>query len=323
MKNLTFKSLFIFLIALVVLASPAFGQTILTNTTLASALSTSSGKILTLTSATGVTAPSTSDFTKATYLWVDRELLDVQQVSGTTVTVLRGLNGTVAAPHLSGAVVFVIPAFKSTNFGQRPNGSCVRSNELLLPRIFFPMGLIYDCLGGQWVAGDADQTTRTTRSSVPVPDTGGTAYTSVNGTGTAPSATVMNCTEVFLPYNKLLTGIGLLNGTTVGTDNHLVALYDSTGNLIANSAVAGVLAASASTYQQISFTTKYYAVGPAAYFACLQSNGTTATIRMIVTGTQDTYLTKGVTAQTFGTVPATFTVPTTFTTAVGPYVTLF
>jgi hypothetical protein len=129
----------------------------------------------------------------------------------------------------------------------------------------------------------------------------------------------MYCSEIDLPANKLVTGLGVLNGTTVGTDNHLVALYDATGNLIANSAVAGVVAASASTYQTIAFTTSYYLVGPAQYFGCLQTNGTTATVRMIVTGTQDTFLTKGVTSITFGTIPATITVPTTFTTAVGPY----
>lgn len=324
MKNFTFKTLFasLFLLVGVSFAPQAFGQSILPNTTLSTALSTSSGKVIVVASATGITAPSTSDGTKLTYLWIDKEALEVQAVNGTNISVARGVNGTGATPHVSGALVLVIQASKATFFGFIPTGSCTRSNELLLPRIHFASGVISDCLGGQWVQGDSQQTSRTVNSSIPIPNTGGTAYTSINSTGTAPSATVMNCTEVVLPYNKLLTGIGILNGTAIGTDNHLVALYDSTGNLIANSAVAGVLAASASTYQQISFTSKYYAVGPATYFACMQSNGTTATVRMIVTGTQDTFLTKGVTGQTFGTL-ASFTVPTTFTTAVGPYVSLF
>jgi hypothetical protein len=43
---------------------------------------------------------------------------------------------------------------------------------------------------------------------------------------------------VFLPGNKLLTGIALLNGTTVGTDNRYAILYDNAGNALANSALA-------------------------------------------------------------------------------------
>src|SRR5207244_4421622 len=125
------------------------------------------------------------------------------------------------------------------------------------------------------------------------------------------------------PYNKQLTGIALLNGTTAaGTDKHYVVLYDQGGTALANSAVAGASTSGASTYQTFAFTTKFYAVGPAQYFACFQTNGTTDTVRMVVTGTQDTLLTKGQTGATFGTVPA-LTVPTTFTTAVGPYVYLY
>ena len=78
-------------------------------------------------------------------------------------------------------------------------------------------------------------------------------------------------------------------------------------------------AGTASTYEEIPFTASYYAVGPAQYFGCLQTNGTTATVRMLVTSTQQQRLTKGITAMTFATIPATITVPTTFTTAVGPY----
>ena len=159
------------------------------------------------------------------------------------------------------------------------------------------------------------------------PDSGGTAYTSLNTNGTTLSATTLYCTEVNLPTNKLLTGIALLNGTTASTDNHYVVLYDSTGVALANSALAGAIAAGASTYQKYAFTQKFFAVGPAQYFACFQSNGTTDTVRMVVTGTQDTLLTKGQTgaaayASSLFTIGA-LTVPTTFTTAVGPYVSLY
>jgi hypothetical protein len=106
-----------------------------------------------------------------------------------------------------------------------------------------------------------------------------------------------------------------------GSDTHLVALLDNAGNVLATSALAGATNSTASTYVRFAFTSQYLVVGPAQYFACTQSNGTSDTIRMIVTGTQDTYLTTSKTG-TFGTIP-TITVPTSFTSAVGPYALLY
>lgn len=338
------------------LCAGAFGQTVLTSTTLSTAAQgvgsvngatpTGNLSIVTLTSATGVSAPSpntsltpglqaTSE--AQTYLYVDRELMQVKAVSGTTVTVIRGVGGTSAPSHLSGAVVFIVPSaaigvwsgngFEASVQGpSAPQGSCTRTSELYLPRIHFSSGTISDCIGSQWVNGDASQTTRVATSSIGsmmLPNPGGTVYTSLNSTGTTLAATTMYCTELDFPFSKYVTGLAVLNGTTVGTDNHLVALYDNTGNLLANSATAGVLAATASEYQKISFTAPYYVVGPASYFGCMQTNGTTATVRMLVTQVQDTYLTVGVTGQTFGTIPATIAAPTAFHTAVGPYFAAF
>jgi len=250
--------------------------------------------------------------------------MDVRGVSGTTISVTRGVGGTAAASHANGALVFVIPAAAAANWPANvPEGSCTRSNELYLPRIQFSSAITSDCLGGQWVNGDTLQTTRGSGKIMYAPNPGGTIYTSLNSTGTTLAATTMYCTELQIPYSKYVTGLGILLGTTGGTDKHLVALYDATGNLIANSAVAGATAGTASTYEQIAFTTPYYVVGPVQLFGCLQTNGTTATVRMLVTSVQDQYLTKGVTGQTFGTIPATITVPTTFTTAVGPYEELY
>ena len=136
--------------------------------------------------------------------------------------------------------------------------------------------------------------------------------------------TDMSCTEVNIPGNKLLTGIELLNGATASTDNHLVALDDATGNLLANSATAGVLAAGASDYQYIAFTAKYFAVGPAQYYACYQTNGTTGLVHMADSATgADTIWAGYIGTQTFGTIPATITVPVTFTTAQGAMIALY
>ena len=324
----------------------AEAQQILANTTLASAVGNTFSTVLTtgnlsvvnLTSVAGISAPTPNTGNialpatsgGATYLYVDRELMQVVSISGTSVYVIRGVGSSAAASHAAGALTFIVPAAAVANwagvdYGMAPavpEGSCTRSNELYLPRIQFNSGIISDCLGGQWYTGDALQTTRLHSKVLYEPNPGNVAYTTINTNGTTLVAGTLYCTEVQLPYSKLITGIAVLNGTPANTDNHLVALYDSGGTLLANSATSGVLAFGASLYQPINFTTPFYAVGPAQYFACVQSNGTTATIRMLVTGTQDQYLTTSKTG-TFGTLPTTITPPTSFTTAVGPLFGLF
>jgi len=307
-------------------ASMSFGQTILTHTTLSSAVTSSAATTIPLTSTSGLTAAASIIFVADGA----GEAMFVNSVNTTanTVGVTRGYQSLgKARPHASGALVFVIPGGALQQVppplaNVLPTGSCTRGNLAYLPIIASGLGgvaaTVSDCVGGVWVNGNiVPQNNAAFR--LPFPNTGGTAYTAINTNGTTLAATTMYCSEIDVLASKLVTGLGVLNGTTATTDNHLVALYDSTGNLLANSAVAGVVASGASTYQNIAFTTSYYLVGPAQYYGCLQTNGTTATVRMIVTGTQDTFLTKGVTGQTFGTIPASFTAPTTFTTAVGPY----
>ncbi len=333
MKN-TLKTFSLILAGLLLCAS-AFGQTLLTTTTLSStAYKGIRGSNITLASL----GSGASAVVAGVDLYVDQELMQVNYVpaSGTTVSVTRGYGGTAAGFHSSGALVWVIPvaaqpyALIAPDSGQAPAGACTRGatslsggletsqSTLYLPIIDTRNGIFYDCLGGQFQAGD-NLPAALTQYRWPAPNSGGTAYTSLNTNGTTLAATTMYCTEIDLPFNKLLTGIAVLNGTTTGTDKHLVALYDATGNLLANSATAGATTSGTSAFQTFAFTTQYFAIGPAQYFGCMQTNGTTDTVRMIVTGTQDTYLTKGVTGQTFGTIPSTITVPTTFTTAVGPY----
>jgi hypothetical protein len=303
------KNTLIITLAMLFLGVSAFAQTILPNTTLSAAV-TSSGKQVIVASATGLTA-------NVSKIYVDRELMDVQVISGTNLTVGRGMGGTKAAAHASAALVFVGQPqwFTVTN----PMGSCTRTNELALPKINVIEGIISDCLGGQWVNGDARQTQRYL-GSINEPPTAGTAYTAIETSGTAAgAATETYCTQLNLPYSKLITGLGLLNGTTATTDNHTVQLYDSSGYLLANSAAAGVLAATASVYQQYAFTTPFYAVGPAVYYGCFQANGTTATVRHVITGVNDNRYAFKLTGQTFGTFPAKITNPGTFTTALGAY----
>ena len=127
--------------------------------------------------------------------------------------------------------------------------------------------------------------------------------------------------EIFVPHLAQWTGINVLNGATVGTDNIMVALYDTNGVLITNSAVAGALSAGANAFQSLAFLTQPI-LNPGRYFIAVQCNGTTATTRKWAAANGGNLMTASATG-TFGTVPASFTPPTTFTADVGPIAALY
>jgi hypothetical protein len=306
--------------------------TVLPTTTLSAAV-TSSQNYVFLASVTNVTGPSqpvsNGDIGNPTgaswtVLWVGSEAIRVTQTPGTSsqpVYVERGWQGTPTEAHNSGDLVWVASPYQLYyNVGALPAGACTRASLSVVPQINIHTAVISDCLGGYWVNGVG---TALPPSHIQSPVVGGIAVTSLTN-GVAMPVSDMSCTEVFVPYNKLLTGIGLLNGATASTDNHLVVLYDATGNLLANSATAGVTASGASDYQYIAFTSKYFAVGPAQYYGCYQTNGTTGLVHMADSATgADTIWAGYIGTQTFGTIPATITVPTTFTTAQGVMLALY
>lgn len=144
---------------------------------------------------------------------------------------------------------------------------------------------------------------------------GSAALSGYETLGTAPVAGTINLTEIHVPYWNTWTGIGVLNGTTVGTNNHLVALYGTNGALLANSALAGTVTAGASVMQNRAFTSPI-TLAPGRYFLGCQANGVTDTLRHLLAANGSNVCTSATTG-TFGTLPATMTVPATFTTAVG------
>lgn len=93
----------------------AFGQTSLTQTTLAAAVANSSITQIRVASATGITV-------NQTLLYVDAEAFWVTGVSGLNINVMRGYTSTGAAAHISGAMVLIGPpqAFVVTD----PSGAC-------------------------------------------------------------------------------------------------------------------------------------------------------------------------------------------------------
>lgn len=325
MKNTLKNSLI--LSALLLAASMSFGQTILTHTTLSSAVTSSAATTIPLTSTSGLTAGASIIFVADGA----GEGMFVNSVNTTanTVGVTRGYQSLgKARPHAKSALVFVIPGGALQQVppplgNVLPTGSCTRSNIAYLPVIATGLGgtaaTVSDCVGGVWVNGNiAPQ--GNTFYHLPTPYAGSVTNNGALGTSTVTVAAELYCTEIDLPYSKLLTGIAPHIGATGGTDSWIGALYDSTGNLVANSATAGTTVSStAYAWQALPFTTSYYAVGPAQYYGCVMSNGTTATLDLIKTYFGDYVLTyKSAAAGTFGTLPS-FTAPTSFTTVYGPW----
>jgi hypothetical protein len=128
---------------LIAAAGAAFGQTALTQTTLAAAMTTSTAvNSLRVASATGIVA-------NATLLFIDQEALFVNSVSGTTIGVTRGYNGTVATLHPSAAVVWVgSPSQYAT---VNPSGTCTVAASVA-PTIAIYTGIFWRCDGttGVW-----------------------------------------------------------------------------------------------------------------------------------------------------------------------------
>ena len=117
-----------------------------------------------------------------------------------------------------------------------------------------------------------------------------------------------------------ITGLEVLVGATGGTDNWIVELHDSTGALVATSALAGTLAGTANQFQRIAFTAPYTALA-GTYYLALQSNGNTATYGAYVTPAQGAAL-NGSAGGVFGT-SAAITPPTTWTQGLGPMMDLY
>ncbi len=147
-----------------------------------------------------------------------------------------------------------------------------------------------------------------------------TTVAATSGTSTQGVANKQWISSLFIPANVTLTGLAFLIGTTGGTDKAIVSLYNNAGTLVANSTTAssGTTVGTAANLQSLDFTATYAAVGPARYWAAVQTNGTAAYVRTI-----PAYCSLGpTTSQTNASaVPAaTITPVTTFTADIGPVI---
>lgn len=241
-------------------------------------------------SATGIVTPSLATGVAGSFLMIDSEAAQVigAGASSTCFKVKRGQLGTTQQVHAASVLVWVANADTNTGDPSRPTGQNLFALE--------------DAAEG-------------VGASTPFP------YGAI--TSTAPVAGTTYFGEIVVPYNRASQGACILNGGTVGTDNHLVALYDYQGNLVANSAVAGALAAGVSLLQCFAWVTPVELAGPATYYLAVQSNGTTATLGLYVTGNVGSSYVTGSVTGTFGTIKQTIAPGNSFTTAKGPIGTLY
>lgn len=136
------------------------------------------------------------------------------------------------------------------------------------------------------------------------------------GTNTTPVAGTEYIAEAFVPANMTVTGVAVFNGT-VASGNTRVALLSSTGAVLAQS--ASTASAGTAGFQLIPFTATYAAVGPASYFIGEMVDGTTVRPVTVTVGTCAT----GSQTGSYGAWATFATPPTTFTTAVGPFSSLY
>lgn len=133
-----------------------------------------------------------------------------------------------------------------------------------------------------------------------------------SGTSVQGIANQQWITSVWVPANVTLTGLAFLIGTTGGTDKAIVSLYNNAGTLVANSTTAssGTTVGTAANIQSLAFTTAYAAVGPARYWAAVQTNGTAAYIRCVPA--QTSVALGAIKTNTVAVPGATITVPSSF-----------
>lgn len=228
-----------------------------------------------------------------------------------SVTLLRAYAG-----FASGTVVTLPDSTESALIAQ---GLAVASLATSVPAITYGQLASFAQAGNVAlgnVAGQSALTPTTMQGPSILPNMPlGTAALTAAGASSVHVAGTMNLSEIFVPHWNTWKGIGVLNGTIVGTDNMLVALYGSNGALLGNSAVAGALSAGASSFQNRDFLIPLTLM-PGRYFIGVQASGGVATSNKFVAANGVNVLTAAPTG-TFGTVPATITVPTTHTTAVG------
>lgn len=154
-RNKLNRLLFV-LLMVAALGASAFGQqTALTQTTITQSMPNTRGLRVFVASATNILPPqlpttagglgSASSGTY-TFLYIDRELMQVNTVAGLVIFVERGVQGTAVTPHNSGATVTVVSGSQLVNASGQVQGACTSSiNPPVVPFINPADGSTWTC----------------------------------------------------------------------------------------------------------------------------------------------------------------------------------
>lgn len=146
------KNILLLVSLLLSLAMPAAAQNAFTSTTLNGAITTPVSNPGSSIPTTQVTLTSGTGVTTSTYLYVDRELMQVTSIANSPrFTVIRGVQGTIISSHATLATVRIgLPQW----FGSAPKaGSCTASSEIINPYININTGDVFTCTNSLWVRG--------------------------------------------------------------------------------------------------------------------------------------------------------------------------
>lgn len=140
-----------------------------------------------------------------------------------------------------------------------------------------------------------------------------------SGTDTVGIANKLWTTQIFIPMNMSVTGMGFLVGSVGGTDKVVMSMYTAAGVLVANTTVAGggTTVGTAAQFQAIDFAVAYGAIGPGNYILGVNTSGTTGRIR---TNPQTGAKSVGVQYSQTTATPAAITPTTGYTVSTAPFV---
>lgn len=241
MKKLT---LFLATLGLILFAASAFGQTTLTQTTLAAAVNASQ-QVITVASATGISAaaPLTGNVygpQTGTMLFIEdgtsgtvgnTEAMLVTSVNGTNIGVVRGYSSTLGVAHIAGALVFV--GTPNQFYTLDPVGGCTSTATLVTPYVNIRNGNQWLCstITNSWVPGffnvDAAQgvSAAVASATTMIPSgplfhvTGAVAITTIgSAVGMGGSATsTIGAPFCIIPDNATASGLTAGNNIAIST----------------------------------------------------------------------------------------------------------
>ena len=142
---------------------------------------------------------------------------------------------------------------------------------------------------------------------------------STDGTNLDIVITELYVAEVFVPCNATVTGVAVFNGAAVA-GNIKVMIFDSAGTRVKISATTA--ASGTDAYQRVPFASTYAIVGPATYYIGVMGDNAGGDINTHVIGNFGAGKITGLVYATEAGY-ATITVPTTFTTGLGPIASLY